>query len=163
MPNHQMLIEVFHEAGTSLSKTYRRAWGERRVDVSVWHCAMVSSTRSNNRGVEFTLKGGPSQVWEARFWFTPRALFRLVSFAKACGITAEMARSYDIWSLASHLTLLHRELAIAIVPGGKRYEVVNWWPIGEIEVDPRWPLNVGGFAVSNRSTGSKNIPGLGSE
>lgn len=155
MQTKQMLIEVFHRADAVLKPTAARAWRERRVNVCVRDCRWVSSNKSGNQAVEFTLNGGPSQEWQTRLWLTPRALYRLVSFAKACGVTSEMARSYDIWSWTSHRTLLRRELTIAVVREEKGDEVVNWWPLGMVEADPRPPLSTGGFAVPGTPAGNQ--------
>lgn len=148
-----MLIENFYEAQTSLSSTYHSSHSPMWLQVEVWSCKMVSSSHSQNRGVEFTLKGAPGIAYRLQFWFTPRAIHRLVSFAKACGVTRDIAKQYDIRSLGSHRTLLRKQVVVAVARLHGNSAVINWRPLGEKQISElEQRFSVGGPDSAARHT-----------
>jgi len=91
---------------------------------------------SGNIGVRFSLFDNRRRESHVSFVLTEAALWRIASFAQACGFTQEQCRTYDPYVFANHQRMVGRRLMITIGKGkpspkdGKQYnEVTSFWAI----------------------------------
>lgn len=86
---------------------------------------------TGNPGVEFTLADSAGRTIKTGMPLTEKALWKLASFAQACGMTKEQLRTYDPHNPTAHRMLVNKRLRITIEKpeGSKYHEVADWEPI----------------------------------
>lgn len=123
-------------------------WDEGTWLKEGWHQVKVVSFKIERPGDKDIVKFVVAETQtgaqgKADFFLTDAALWRLVGFAKACGLTREEARAYDPFNFRSHNALINRRLNVEVVPEekeGKTYHRVEGWaPLSEEPDAPASP------------------------
>ncbi len=98
--------------------------------VEVIRCKRIHSYKSGNDGVSYSLADwlASGAHWSIVFWLTPRAIFRLASFAKACGIPRDEACWFHLSDSRCHERLVGCSVMVSVGRKDGKPEVVNWWP-----------------------------------
>lgn len=99
-------------------------------DVSV-RAVRVFEYNTGTPGVEFTLADQAGRTIKTGMPLSEKALWKLASFAQACGMTKEQLRTYDPNNDSAHRILINKRLRITIEKpeGSKYHEVADWEPI----------------------------------
>jgi hypothetical protein len=83
-------------------------------------------TNAQNKGVEFVLVDDHGASTKAGFYLTNKAMYRLTSFARACGV--EDLVNYE------HDQLVGAQVMCRVVLDGKYHQVdtdgMGWWRVG---------------------------------
>ncbi len=108
-----------------------------------WHSVTIKDVRafdaaSGTSGVEFSCVDTNGNKTKASFYLTELAMWRLASFAKACGLTREQARNYNTDNPNSHRQLIGKRLRVEVVPDERdeKYHKVGDWTTDEGFVPP---------------------------
>jgi hypothetical protein len=92
----------------------------------------VRNDKTGNSGVSFDVQDERGAKGKVTFWLTDKALWRLASFAAACGLTREEGAKYEPTERRSHLVLMKRKLQVLVIPDGKYHRVDDWMPLGQV-------------------------------
>lgn len=122
-------------------------WDEGTWLKEGWHQVKVVSCkveRPNDKDIVKFIVADPQTGAQskAEFWLTEKALYRLVGFAKACGLTREQGRNYDPYNPRSHNALVNCRLNVKVVAeekDDKTYHSVDDW--APLDNDPEAPVS----------------------
>ena len=85
--------------------------------------------KSESQGVEFLLRDNFGKTLKTSFCLVETILWRLCSFAKACGLSKDDLKAYDTDNPRSHALLVGREVMVRVTRPEKYCEVESWWPV----------------------------------
>lgn len=103
--------------------------GDHRCTVSKFR---MFSAKTGTPGVEFTLRDSRGKEIGLGLYLTEKAMGRLASFAKACGMSREEAARYNPAKQDAHNVMLNREVMVRVEKNERDYsEVAEWWKVGE--------------------------------
>lgn len=98
--------------------------GEHETHVTTFKCF---SANSGTSGVEFTVQDAFGSSSKATFFITEKAMNRLASFARACGLSEDEMRAYDPFNPNCHAALQGRAVCVTVDKREEKYhEVVDW-------------------------------------
>jgi hypothetical protein len=98
--------------------------GEYDVVVTEYRCF---TSNSGTRGVELVVADPQQRTSKATFWLTEKALPILASFAEACGISQQEARSYNDANEASNQIFVNRRVRVVVEKGDDGYHKITDW------------------------------------
>ncbi len=86
---------------------------------------------SSTPGVKFIVADQDGNICRGTFWLTEKAMVRLASFAKACGLNDQEMINYDPSNANCHQALVGRPLTVEVKlqkDSDKFHEIANWKP-----------------------------------
>lgn len=84
--------------------------------------------KASTPGVEFTVADERGRQSRVTCWLSEKALWKLASFAKACGLTMAEAKAYNPDNQNSHRMLHGKRCMVEVAKRDDKYsEVIDFW------------------------------------